>query len=87
MVQSNLRDPTLHAALRRQRWSDEALGLLLGFAEGGTYSANIYAHIGRLRAIRGNLVGAGDAFRKAIEIAPAVTGFQKALADVLDRQA
>jgi Flp pilus assembly protein TadD len=90
MLRSNPGDPALHGALaevlNRQSRSDEALGLLLSFAEGGTRNAHIYAHIGRLRAARGNLAGAAEALRKAIELAPAATGFQKALADLLDRQ-
>lgn len=77
----------LAEVLDRQGRSDEALGVLLSFATEGTRHADIYARIGHLRASRGNLAGAAEALRKAIEIEPAVTRFQNSLAHVLDRQA
>lgn len=90
VLRFNPENPALYGALaevlNRQGRTDEALGLLLSFAQAETQDPHIYAHIARLRAARGNLAGAAEAYRKAIELAPSTLYYQQALTEILERR-
>jgi Flp pilus assembly protein TadD len=76
----------LAEVLNRQGRREEALVLLLRLVSEGTTDPHTYSRLGHVLAQSGDLGGAEQAFRKAVELAPAAQDFSDQLAEVQRQQ-
>lgn len=76
----------LAGVLLRQGRQEEALAMVRKLVAEGIADQHAHARLGHLLAQFGDLAGAEQAFRNALELYPNLPGFHRELANVLNRQ-